>query len=130
MPRADSRSPRRSAQRFVRTNTSAGSGLCRRNPASQSIFSARGTTCATCVMVEAGPRDSPIWTYFGSRMIWVASCVTSADIVAENSSVCRLPGSVETMRRTSGQNPMSSMRSASSSTSTSTASKLAMPLFM
>ena len=43
------------------------------------------------------------------------------DIVAEKSSVCRFAGSDATMRRTLGQNPMSSMRSASSSTSTSSA---------
>ena len=53
-------------------------------------------------------------------MICSASFTTSASIVAEKSSVWRAAGSVETMRRTSGQKPMSIMRSASSSTSTST----------
>src|SRR5207249_4097169 len=40
-------------------------------------------------------------------------------MVAENSIVCRLCGRARKMRFTSGAKPMSSMRSASSSTSTS-----------
>jgi hypothetical protein len=48
----------------------------------------------------------------------------SFGIVAEKSSVWRLAGSASTMRRTSGQKPMSSIRSASSSTSVSRPSNL------
>ena len=51
--------------------------------------------------------------------------MTSSGIVAEKSSVCRAAesGSTCTMRRTSGQKPMSIIRSASSSTSVSSLSK-------
>ena len=59
-----------------------------------------------------------------------ASFTTSDEVVAEKSSVWRVAGSDETMRRTSGQNPMSSMRSASSRTSTSTFEKSTMPVPM
>ena len=72
-----------------------------------------------CSMVLASPSSLPTRIIFGARMIWLADCATSSDIVAENSSVCRFGGSDATMRRTLGQNPMSSIRSASSSTSTS-----------
>ena len=76
-------------------------------------------------MLLAGPPADPICTYFASRTTSSASFMTSSGIVAEKSSVCRAAesGSVWTMRRTSGQKPMSIMRSASSSTSVSSLSK-------
>src|SRR5262249_3154019 len=43
----------------------------------------------------------------------------SADIVAENRSVCRFVGSIASTRLMAGRKPMSSMRSASSRTRTS-----------
>jgi hypothetical protein len=49
-----------------------------------------------------------------------AKRTTSSGIVAEKSSVWRSVGTVVRMRRTSGQKPMSIIRSASSSTSNST----------
>ncbi len=61
--------------------------------------------------------------YFGVFTSSAASFSTSSGIVAEKSSVCRTGGSCETMRWTSGQKPMSIMRSASSSTSTSSGLK-------
>ncbi len=58
--------------------------------------------------------------------------MTSSGIVAENSSVCRAAqsGSDPTIRRTSGQKPMSIIRSASSSTSVSSLSNATAPLRM
>ena len=76
------------------------------------------------MIVAAALPAMPMITTLGSRMSGAATFATSADIVAEKSSVCRSVGSAATMRWTSGQKPMSSMRSASSSTSTSSASKL------
>ena len=54
-----------------------------------------------------------------------ANRITSTGIVAENSIVWRDVdgGSASAMRRTSGQKPMSIMRSASSSTNTSSLEK-------
>jgi hypothetical protein len=76
-------------------------------------------------MVLASPSSRPTRIIFGARMIWLADCATSSDIVAEKSNVCRFGGSDATMRRTLGQKPMSSIRSASSRTSTSTFSNFA-----
>ena len=59
----------------------------------------------------------PTRTRTGSRMISAADRITSGDVVAEKNSVWRVGGSAATIFFTSGQNPMSSMRSASSSTS-------------
>jgi hypothetical protein len=58
--------------------------------------------------------------------------MTSSGMVAEKSSVCRAAqsGRAATMRRTSGQKPMSIMRSASSSTRVSSLSNLTAPLRM
>ena len=69
-------------------------------------------------MVAALPRGLTSIT-FGSFMVERASCSICSDMVAENSSVCRLAGSRLSTLRIAGKNPMSSMRSASSSTSTS-----------
>ena len=73
----------------------------------------------------AGLLRCPTWTNFGSRMISSASRTTSSGIVAENSSVCRSPGIAVMIRFTSGQKPMSIMRSASSRTSSSMAPRSA-----
>jgi hypothetical protein len=64
----------------------------------------------------------PTWIIFGWLMISTADLNTSPEIVAEKNNVCRSAGRIETIRRTLGQKPISSMRSASSSTSTSRAS--------
>ena len=72
------------------------------------------------MIVFGGLLRWPTCTYFGSRTISSANRTTSSGIVAEKSSVCRTAGSAAMMRRTSGQKPMSIMRSASSSTSSST----------
>ena len=114
-----------SAPRLVRTNTRLVPCVRFRKLLSHSAFSAAGTRCPMCSMVLASPSSRPTRIIFGARMIWFADCATSSDIVAENSSVCRFGGSDATMRRTLGQNPMSSMRSASSSTSTSRLSNFA-----
>jgi hypothetical protein len=71
----------------------------------------------------SGPAERPISMYFGVFTSSAASFSTSSGIVAEKSSVCLTGGSCETMRWTSGQKPMSIMRSASSSTSTSSGLK-------
>ena len=60
-------------------------------------------------------------TLIGSRSMESARAAMSRGMVAENSSVWRFAGSVARMK------PMSSMRSASSRTSTSTAPSLACP---
>ena len=51
-------------------------------------------------------------------------------MVAENRSVCRLAGVAPMILRMEGRKPMSSMRSASSSTSTSTSPRRAAPWSM
>ena len=56
-----------------------------------------------CSIVLASPSSLPTRIIFGARMIWLADCVTSSDIVAEKSSVCRAAGRDATMRRTLGQ---------------------------
>ena len=55
----------------------------------------------------------------GSRSSDLASTRMSSENVAENIRLCRLAGSAAMMRRIGRMNPMSSMRSASSSTSIS-----------
>src|SRR6202022_3961651 len=59
-------------------------------------------------------------TRAGPRSIASASSAMSFGIVAEKNSVCRLTGNFETIFRMSLMKPMSSMRSASSSTRNST----------
>src|SRR3546814_423158 len=66
-------------------------------------------------------------TCCGLRMNSIASALIRASNVAENSSVWCSFGTRLTMRLIAGRKPMSSMRSASSSTSTSIASSLALP---
>ena len=55
-------------------------------------------------------------TSTGSRRIFAASAAIDSGIVAEKKSVWRRSGSSGRMRRMSWMKPMSSMRSASSST--------------
>ena len=64
----------------------------------------------------------PTCTTTGLRRYLRASASTSGGIVALNNSVCRYCGTSATMRLICGAKPMSSMRSASSSTSTSRSS--------
>src|SRR2546426_619873 len=64
------------------------------------------------------------------RQTMLFSATISPEVVAENSIVWRLTGSAARMRRTSGANPMSSIRSASSSTSTSSREKSTCPRSM
>jgi hypothetical protein len=97
----------------------------RRNFASHSVFWAAGTFSISCVIELAGPPADPICTYCGSLTISSSIFITSSGMVAEKSSVWRLSGGgrVAAMRRTSGQKPMSIMRSASSRTNVSTREK-------
>ena len=77
-----------------------------------------------CLIDSAGPPARPTWMCLASgRTMALASFMISSGSVAEKSSVWRLVGSVPTMRWTSGQKPMSIIRSASSSTSTSSRPK-------
>jgi hypothetical protein len=61
----------------------------------------------------------------GSLSISRARVAISRGMVALKNSVCRFAGSCRSTRRMSGRKPMSSMRSASSSTSTSSPVKRA-----
>ena len=75
------------------------------------------TRCVDALGVDATGVTA---TRAGSRSICAARSAISRGMVAENSSVCRSFGSFATIVRMSWMKPMSSMRSASSSTSTST----------
>ena len=83
---------------------------------SSADFNGCGTGYAACVIPTAGAacRCSAIVAGFFS--ISDANAAISLGIVALKKSVCRLPGMCRRMRLMSGRNPMSSMRSASSST--------------
>ena len=97
------------------------------NLISHSTFSPDEETCCTvCVIVTAGAPAAPTCKALASLVISRACAIISAGMVAEKSSVCRLSagGSAATMRRTSGQKPMSIIRSASSRTRISIPSKL------
>ena len=67
--------------------------------------------------------DGVTATVTGSISIWSARRAISGGMVAEKNSVCRSFGTSATIFRMSRMKPMSSMRSASSRTSTSTLSK-------
>ena len=67
-------------------------------------------------------------TRTGSRRIVSASRSMGSGIVAEKRTVCRRAGSLAITRRTSGMKPMSSIRSASSSTKISIERKSIEPL--
>ena len=80
---------------------------------------------ASCVIVEAGPRREPTCTNTDVGASASANRITSSGIVAENSMVWRADegGSASAILRTSGQKPMSIIRSASSSTKISSLEK-------
>jgi hypothetical protein len=78
------------------------------------------TGCTTWVMVSDTMLRRATSISCGSFSIWSASFLISSEKVAENSRLWRCLGSRARMRLMSGMKPMSSMRSASSSTSTST----------
>ena len=92
--------------------------------ASFSCCSARNTCCSARAAVVPLRATS---TLTGSRRCARAKSATSPPVVAEKSSVCRARGSRARMRSSWGLNPMSSMRSASSSTRISTPSRRAWP---
>ena len=108
----------RSAPRFVRTKTSA-------SPRSRLELSISASTLPSAVTATNGgrrlaaarrppaarPRSAP-----GCCVYARASSPTSPSSVAEKSIVCRSRGRRRTIRSTCGLKPMSSMRSASSST--------------
>jgi hypothetical protein len=120
MPMPLSRDASLSAPTFVRQNTSTGPVASSRSQrASHDVFSFASTVWTACEIVCAGPPRRPTCTSFGARRNSCVSFRISAGMVAEKSSVWRAAGSVARIRWTSGQKPMSSMRSASSSTSTS-----------
>ncbi len=75
-----------------------------------------GTRAMYCSTVSAVSPLAAICTMAGSFSIASTWESTPASMVAENSSVWRVAGVASTMRRTEGRKPMSSMRSASSST--------------
>jgi len=84
-----------------------------------------GRIRASCVMVAAGPRRDPTCTNTEVGAKASANRITSSGIVAENSIVWRAldGGSASAILRTSGQKPMSIIRSASSSTKISSFEK-------
>ena len=97
---------------------------------SRSRLLAESTGCARWTMVSAMVFCAATSTCFGDCMYSNASALMRASNVAENSSVCRCFGTRPMIRFICGRKPMSSMRSASSSTRTSTASSLAWPASM
>jgi hypothetical protein len=76
-------------------------------------------------MFCAGPRREPTCRNTAPGASASANRITSSGIVAEKNIVCREAegGSASAMRRTSGQKPMSIIRSASSSTKISSFEK-------
>ena len=114
----------RLARCFVRVKTNArGMLLSRKISVSSARLSACSTKSTFCSILPEIEAAGVISTLAGSLSMVEARSAISADIVAEKNSVCLFLGSVATMRCTSRTKPMSSMRSASSSTSTSTQSK-------
>ena len=83
---------------------------------SSATFRERGTSYAHCVTVSAGFERRPICTNLGACWNSCVSPSISRDSVAEKSNVCRCFGRERTIVRMDGRKPMSSMRSASSST--------------
>ena len=120
-----------SARLRVRANT-----MTRSEPfsASTALSSAGLRVCATwtmyCSTVSA---VSPLWaisTNAGSCSSLPTLFLMDASMVAENSSVWREAGVAPMIFFMAGQKPMSSMRSASSSTSTSTSPRRTAPCSM
>ena len=113
---------------FVRENTSTRriptSVMISVSSARLSVFSTKKTSWSTfSAVVECGTTA----TVSGCFSSWSASSWASRGIVAEKNSVCRTRGSIAITLRTSWMNPMSSMRSASSSTNTSSDLRLTSP---
>ena len=116
---------------FVRQNT-----ITRSVPSALSTFASSAflasseTGCTYWSMVWATVPLRAISTTAGSLTRSRIPPTASSSSVAEKSSVCRVAGVRLTILRMSGKKPMSSMRSASSSTSTSTSPKRASPWLM
>ena len=111
-----------SAPCFVRVNTiTRPVASSRSSCTSVARFSLLGTKKTDWLTVSAGVACGVVLTSSGSSSIDDASSRTSAGSVAENSSVWRSRGSIATIRFMSWMKPMSSIRSASSSTRNSTA---------
>ncbi len=120
----------RSAPCLVRENTSTDSSAASFSRwISAGTLPAGETSTTYCVTVSAGVDRAPISTSAGFFSTSFATPSISFDIVAEKSSVCRAAGVFATMRRMAGRKPMSSMRSASSSTSTCSAREIDVALF-
>ena len=83
-------------------------------------MAARSTRMMRCSMRSAVVATGATATWAGSRSICAARSAMARGMVAENISVCRSAGSLATILRMSLMKPMSSMRSASSSTKHST----------
>src|SRR6476660_9926114 len=112
-----------SAPRLVRVKTSTRStDFSRNTSASRPGLPARSTWMTRCAIRSTVVAAGVTATRTGSRSIWLARSAISRGIVAEKNSVWRLLGSLVTILRMSWMKPMSSMRSASSSTKTSTRS--------
>ena len=113
---------------FVRVNTSALSTRPSRSSCGSrrffSAFSAKNTPWRMASTVVAG---GVTITLAGRCRSESASCSISAGMVALNKRFCRFAGSCAITRRTSCTKPMSSMRSASSSTNTSSCASFTYP---
>ncbi|CFO35758.1 Uncharacterised protein [Bordetella pertussis] len=125
------RSARSSAPRLVAVNTMAWS-----RRASRSTWSSRRILCAAssaysrlCVMLACFWRWPAISMRCGSRIMRSARRATLPSRVAENSRVWRSFGRRSMMVSISSMKPMSSMRSASSSTRVCTVFSLTRPAF-
>ena len=94
---------------------------------SSARFLGPSTGCARCAMVWAMVFCAATCTSCGLSRNSSASALMRGSKVAENSSDWRCLGRRLRMRLIAGRKPMSSMRSASSSTSTCTASSLTLP---
>ena len=117
MPACSSRRAILSAPCFVREKTSTLSifSSCKRCT-SRAGFRWPEISYTNCVTVSAGFERRPICTVFGCCWNSCVSASISFESVAENMRVCRFTGSLRITRRMLGRKPMSSIRSASSST--------------
>mmetsp|Transcript_1079 Transcript_1079/g.2116 ORF Transcript_1079/g.2116 Transcript_1079/m.2116 type:complete len:258 (-) Transcript_1079:629-1402(-) len=106
---------------FVLTNTMIGGSHSRSNCTRRRFLASSDATNSTrCVTLSVERPISPTATVTASLKYACASRSTPLDMVAENIIVCRSSCSSGSMRSTActcGSKPMSSMRSASSSTS-------------
>ncbi len=113
---------------LVRTNTNTRCQLPRpimwessSRRRSRSTWMMRWVTCSAAVLL--GSTSIRVGSFSRSS----ASALMSSEKVAEKSRVCRSAGSAFMMRRMSWIKPISSMRSASSSTSTSSSFRVRAP---